>query len=134
MTHFAFSELNIWAILVAGVMNMVIGAAWYSEALFGKQWMAYLGFKKEELNPSAGLFIFVFILGLLVAVIMALFLQGASALEGLLYGAVVGVGLVIPTLLTHALYEQRKAGLMLLTTGHVMVNFMAYGALLAGWQ
>ena len=67
MTHFAFSELNIWAILVAGVLNMAIGASWYSEALFGKKWMAYLGFKKEELNPSAGLFVFVFILGLLVA-------------------------------------------------------------------
>jgi hypothetical protein len=134
MAHFAFSELNIWAILVAGVMNMVIGASWYSEALFGKKWMAYLGFKKEELNPSAALFGFVFILGLLVAVVMALFLQGASALEGLLYGALIGLGLVIPTLITHALYEQRKAGLILLTSGHVLVNFMAFGALLAGWQ
>ena len=134
MTHFVFSELNIWAILVAGVMNMVIGATWYSEALFGKKWMAYLGFKKEELNPSAGLFVFVFFLGLLVAVVMGLFLQGASTLEGLLYGVVIGLGLVIPTLITHALYEQRKAGLMVLTSGHVLVTFMAYGALLAGWQ
>jgi len=134
MTHFAFSEINIWAVLVAGVMNMVIGASWYSEALFGKKWMAYLGFKKEELNPSPGLFVFVFFLGLLVAVVMALFLRGAGALEGLLYGALVGLGLVIPTLITHALYEQRKGGLILLTSGHVLVNFMAYGALLAGWQ
>lgn len=134
MTHLAFSEINIWAILVAGVMNMVIGASWYSETLFGKKWMAYLGFKKEELNPSAGLFVFVFILGLVVAVIMALFLQGATAVEGLLYGAVIGLGLVIPTMITHGLYEQRKAGLMWITSGHVLVNFMAYGALLAGWQ
>ena len=134
MTHFVFSELNIWAILVAGVINMVIGAGWYSEALFGKKWMAYLGLKKEELNPSAGLFAFVFFLGLLMAVVMALFLQGASALEGLLFGAVIGVGLVIPMLVTHALMEQRKGGLMWLTSGHVLVTFLAYGALLAGWQ
>ena len=134
MTHFVFSELNIWAILVAGVVNMIIGAAWYSEALFGKQWMAYLGVRKEDLNPSAGLFVFVFFLGLLMAVIMALFLQGASAVEGLIYGAVIGVGLVIPMLVTHALMEQRKAGLMWLTSGHVLVTFLAYGALLAGWQ
>jgi hypothetical protein len=134
MTHFAFSELNIWAILVAGVMNMVIGAGWYSEALFGKQWMAHLGFKKEELNPSAGQYVFVFVLGLLMAVVFALFLQGASVLEGLLYGAVIGVGLVVPMLVTHALMEQRKGGLILLTSGHVLVTFMAYGALLAGWQ
>ena len=134
MTHFAFSELNIWAILVAGVINMVIGASWYSEAMFGKQWMAYLGFKKEDLNPSPGLYVFVFFLGLLMAVVMALFLQGASAVEGLLYGAVIGVGFVIPMLLTHALMEQRKSGMMWLTSGHVLVTFLAYGALLAGWQ
>ena len=134
MEHFAFSELNIWAILVAGVINMVIGAGWYSEALFGKQWMAFLGFKKEDLNPSPGLFVFVFFLGLLMAVVMALFLRGASAVEGLLYGAVIGVGFVIPMLVTHALMERRKSGLMLLTSGHVLVTFLAYGALLAGWQ
>jgi hypothetical protein len=28
MTHFNFADLNIWAVLVAGVMNMLIGAAW----------------------------------------------------------------------------------------------------------
>ena len=54
----------------------------------------------KQIHP---IFVFVFFLGLLVAVVMALFLQRATAVEGLLYGAVIGLGLVIPTMLTHAL-------------------------------
>lgn len=135
MTHLAFSDLNIWAILVAGVVNMAIGAAWFSTALFGKKWMDYLGFKMEELNPSPWLYLVAFILGLVIAVVMALFLQGASgALQGLAYGALIGLGFVIPTMLTHYLYEQRKGGFMLIIAGHELVVFLTYGAILAGWQ
>ena len=135
MAHLAFSEINIWAILVAGIINMAIGATWYSTALFGKQWMNYLGFKMEELNPSPWLYVVVFILGLVIALVMALFLQGAgSALHGLAYGGLIGLGFVIPTMITHYLYEQRKGGFMLIVAGHELVVFLAYGALLGGWQ
>ncbi len=102
MTHVAFSELNIWAILVAAVLNMVIGAVWYSRPLFGNHWMTYLGFGEDTPNASTWTYIVVFLLGLIIAVLMAMFLQGADgAKEGLLYGAIIGLGLVIPTMLTH---------------------------------
>lgn len=135
MTHFSVTDLNFWAILVAGVINMAIGASWYSKALFGNKWMNYLGFKEEELNPSPWLFLLVFLLGLIIAVLMAMFLKEASgAVEGLVFGAVLSLGFVIPTIVTHYLYEQRKGGFMLIVAGHEFVLFLVYGALLAGWQ
>ena len=135
MAHFALSELNFWAILVAGIINMAIGATWYSTVLFGNKWMDYLGFKEEDINPSPWLYVVVFILGLLIAFVMALFLQGSSGVvQGLAYGAVIGIGLVIPTMITHYLYEQRKGGFIFIVAGHELVVFLAYGALLAGWQ
>jgi len=135
MTHFAFSELNIWAILVASVMNMLIGALWYSKPLFGTQWMNYLGFKDNEPNSSPWTLVIVYVLGLIIAILMAMFLQGAEgAKEGILYGAVIGLGIVIPTILTHYLMEQRKAGFMFIIAGHELLLFLVYGALLGGWQ
>jgi hypothetical protein len=135
MTHFTFSGLNIWAILVAGVLNMAIGAAWYSKALFGNKWLAHLGLMEEELNPSPWLFIVVFILGLVIALIMAMFLKDASgALEGLAFGGLLAMGFVIPTLLTHYFYEQRKGGFMFIVAAHELVLFLAYGALLGAWH
>ena len=66
MEHFSLADLNIWAILVASILNMFIGFLWYSRALFGVQWMNSLGFKEEDLNPSPGLFIGAYLLGLLI--------------------------------------------------------------------
>ena len=135
MTHFDFASLNIWAILVAGVINMVIGAVWYSRPLFGNQWMAHLGFKEEEMSSSPWIYVVVFLLGLIIAIFMALFLQGAAgALEGLFYGAIIGLCFVIPTMLTHYIMERRKTGFMFIIAGHELVLFLVYGALLAGWQ
>ena len=79
MTHFEISELNIWAIIVASVLNMVIGFIWYSMALFGKPWMAALGFKVEDLNPKPYIYIVAYLLGLLIAFLLALFLQGTDS-------------------------------------------------------
>ena len=135
MTHFAFSELNFLAIILAAVLNMVIGALWYSRLLFGNQWMAYVGLKEDEAGASAWTYVVVFLLGLIIALLMAMFLQGAAgAVEGLLYGAVIGLGFVIPTVLTHYLMEKRKSGFMFIVAGHELVLFLVYGALLAGWQ
>ena len=135
MTHFTFSELNFLAILVAAILNMVIGALWYSRIFFGNKWMAYLGFKENEPNASPWTYIIVFLLGLIIAVLMAMFLRGTTgAKEGLMYGAIIGLGFVIPTILTHYLMEQRKAGFMFIIAGHELLLFLVYGALLAAWQ
>lgn len=135
MTHFDFSSLNIWAVLVASVLNMLIGFAWYSRALFGNAWMAGLGLKEEEMNPRPSLFIIAYLLGLVIALLMALFLQGVDgALHGMAYGAVLALGFVIPTMVTHYMYEGRKGKLILLIAGHELVVFLAFGALLGGWQ
>ena len=135
MEHFTFNDLNIWAVLVASILNMVIGFIWYSKPLFGNQWMASLGFKEEDINPNPLLYLGAYSLGLLIAFVMAVLLQSAgSALTGLVYGGVIAIGFVIPTILTHYLYEGRKRSLIFIVAGHELVLFLTYGALLGGWQ
>lgn len=135
MTHFDFSALNIWAIVVASVLNMVIGAVWFSMPLFGKPWMAGLGLKEEDLKPKPTLYIITFLLGVLMAILLALFLQGVdSALHGMAYAAVIALGFVIPMMATHYLFEGRKSKLIFIIAGHTLVVFLIFGALLGGWQ
>jgi hypothetical protein len=135
MEHFSFSDLNIWAIVVASVLNMVIGAFWYSRVFLGVPWMKSLGLKEEDLQGSPLKFVIVFFLGAIIAVLMAMFLQGVdSAITGLAYGAVISLGLVIPTMVTHYLFEMRKPALIFIVAGHELVLFLVYGALLGGWQ
>ena len=37
------ANVNILAVLVAGVLTLVLGGVWYSPILFAKQWMAAQG-------------------------------------------------------------------------------------------
>jgi hypothetical protein len=44
--------INYLAVLVAALVPMIIGFAWYSPALFAKKWMAILGKTEEEIKKS----------------------------------------------------------------------------------
>ena len=97
--------------------------------------MLGLGLKEEDMKPEPKLFIMTYLLGLFMAVVMALFLQGVdNALHGLAYGGILALGFVIPTLVTHYLYEMRKGKLILIIAGHVFVVFIIYGTVLGGWH
>ncbi len=45
-------DINYWAVLVAAVVSMVIGALWYSPVLFGKLWMKYSGLSDKKLAEA----------------------------------------------------------------------------------
>ena len=135
MTHLNFSELNIWAVIVVSVLNMVIGSLWYSKLMFGKAWMRGIGFSDNETGAPPWVFIIVYILGIVIAVVLGLFLQGVdSALAGMGYAALLSLGLVIPTIATHYLMEKRKGYFILIIAGHELVLFLVFGAILGGWQ
>lgn len=135
MTHFNLQDLNIWAILVVSVLNMVIGALWYSRLLFGNAWMKGIGMKEDDQGASPVVYLVVFVLGLVIAIFFSMFLQGVNnAATGLAYGVLISLGFVIPTILTHYLMEKRASGFMLIVAGHELVVFMVYGAVLGGWQ
>ena len=40
--------INYWAVLVAAVAYMILGAIWYSPILFGSAWMRLIGKTKEQ--------------------------------------------------------------------------------------
>jgi len=41
--------VNWLAVVVAAVVGMAIGFAWYSESLFGKQWCKLMGMSKKDI-------------------------------------------------------------------------------------
>ena len=46
------NEMNYLAIIIAGILNMAIGAAWYSPMLFAKPWMKAMGFDQKAMDAS----------------------------------------------------------------------------------
>ncbi len=128
--------LNIWAILAAAVSAFLIGGLWYSGAVLGKPWKRANGFAADP--PAAGPkgFLIAFVLSLVMAVNLAMFLNAPTttlafgAAAGFLAGAgwvAAGIGIV-------ALFEQRSWKYVLINGGYLTVALTVMGAILGAWR
>lgn len=74
-------DVHWTAILVAGVVNMVLGMVWYMPQLFGKSWMKEMGRKDDDMKPSPGPMLGMFIIALAIAWIMRHFVVYTGAMD-----------------------------------------------------
>ena len=143
-------EVNLLAVLVAGIVPMIVGFLWYGQ-VFGKRWLELMETTAEEIqknfNPwkTHGAS---FVLALVTAFILAQLFAGmgdpqsVSSMTGSGGNAMVGVHLALMALIAFVLpvvyqawaYEGRKAGLFWLTLGHNGVSLLGQAIVIAVWS
>ena len=129
--------LNIWAVIVAALSNFLNGGLWYSRGLLGRVWMRENGFTEESLKGSnmAKIFGLAFLLGLIAAANLALFLGPEDRPEmGALWGFAAGFGWVATFLGTIYLFERKSFTLFLINAGYSIVALTVMGIILAAWK
>ena len=132
------AEINYLAVLVAIIINMVGGAAWYG--IFANPWMAEVGLTKEEINADRGgmirSYIIAIIASILIALTLALFVEatGAKNMDGLVLGLIAGIGFVATTVGSMAAFEKRSLKLYLMNAGYPVITFTIIGVMLGFWQ
>ena len=76
------THVNWLAIVVAAVINIVVGFVWYSDSVFGKAWMALAKVGKpnraEMKKQMPKLMLASIILALITSYVLALFIQITS--------------------------------------------------------
>jgi hypothetical protein len=134
-----FHELNYLAIIVCGVILWLLGAVWYSPALFAKPWMAIIGINKDATKGSsmiAGM-IASFICDLILAFILAHFIiwtQAATFGWGAVVGFIVWTGFIAAPNLPQGIYEGRPFKLFAINSGYWLVGLLIVGGVLAIWR
>ena len=121
MTDLFTTDLNYFAILVAGISNMVLGFLWYGP-LFGKMWMGLIGKTAEDLNPNPVIYLVSFVLSLLMALVLSIFIhhvnasiQSMTLLIGLLVALLAWVGFVGPATFQTICTQASRSGSLPLT-------------------
>ena len=135
--------VHLPAVLAAGVLNMALGACWYSPLLFARRWLKLIGWsravlerrkKQGHMGTAYGV---MFLASLAMAYTLAhlLLLAGVHTLcGGAVIGWLLGVGVVMTTSLGTYVFEGRPARLFLLNNGFHLVSFVVMGALLGAWR
>ena len=138
---FKFDEINLLAVLVAGLATFFLGGLWYT-ALFGKLWIGLAGYSEEKVKelrartPPAVFFGGMVACYLLVAFVVAVLVTSlglttpvsGAALGVLLWLAVAAVGM------TAHLAGDKPIGMYLIDVSFQLMFFVLMGAMLASWR
>lgn len=130
---------NIWAVLVAALIEVVIGAVWFNAPFaFNRQWLAGIGKTAEQVAEDASpLSIVAAIVGALVtAAVMALFINwmGVVGVRGALIGFLIAVGFSANSAFIKDRFEGRSIGLTAINSLHDIVIFTLMGLVIGLWQ
>ena len=134
-------EVNLFAVLVAGIVPMVIGALWYGP-LFGKRWLAMMEMTAEEVqegfNPVKTYGVS-FVLALVTAYVIAQLVAelgpegGGSAMVGVHVALMALIAFVLPVTQQSVTFEKRKAGLAWLNVAYNGVALLGQAVVIAVW-
>ena len=131
---------NYWAIGVAAIASFVFEAVWYT--VFLQPWIDGIGRTREWLMSAAGYNpALQYGTALVSAAVMASAiscltqLTGAqTALRGAKAGALMWVGLVLPTWCTEYVFEVRPLSLLAINGGFWLFGMILMGIIVGGWK
>ncbi|MEQ9405559.1 MAG: DUF1761 domain-containing protein [Cyclobacteriaceae bacterium] len=130
--------INHWAVLVAALSNLLVGAIWYSPALFYKAWKAENKLSDEDIaksNPGK-LYTISTVLSLIICYNMAAFLGDSKTdwVWGTTAGFLAGFGWAALIFAIIALYEQKSIRYILINGGYIVVYFTLIGFIIGAWR
>ncbi len=132
-----FENVNYIGIIAAAVSYMIVGALWYSKALFAKQWMKATGMTEAQINAGkkdmpmtyGGMFI-----GAIVAsFVLSVFIRFAGV-NDIVSAAHVAfwawLGFVATVILGSVLFEKKGWAYFGVTAGYQLVAMVIAAAIL----
>jgi hypothetical protein len=138
-------QINLLAILVAAIANMVLGSLWYSPIMFGKKWMAEAGLTPEKLEAAKAkgmgrtygiMAISTLIMSYVLSntlVFASTYLSDSGISAGLQAGFWNWLGFVAPVSLSAVLWDGKSWTYWFITAGYYLVSLILMGVILALW-
>ncbi|MFO0955184.1 MAG: DUF1761 domain-containing protein [Candidatus Saccharibacteria bacterium] len=127
-------QINLWGVIAAAAFAMVIGALWYSDLLFGRQWGKLVGKKREAMMKRAGqAYLLTAILWLLAGYVLAIMVQVVAAdqwMEGAVTAFYLWTGFVFSVGLIHTLFDGRSKRLFAINAGYTLISLLGMGIIL----
>lgn len=118
-------DINFLGIIAAIFIGMALGGLWYSPILFGNAWMKCIGKTPETLGgqtaPLIGSIVASFLMALGVSLLFAL-INPTNLLTAMSIGAILGLLIIFPTLLSDNLFCGWGNKLLIIQSGYRVIS------------
>ncbi len=125
--------MDAFVIIIAAIVNMVIGFLWYSKWLFGPIW-GKLSHHSYSQSKHMGRAIGISLLNsLLIAYFLAFFetyLGVTNVTDGMFVGFLIWLGFVITTQISPVLWRKEPIRLFAIDTGYKLFSLVVLGGLI----
>ena len=127
------AEINFTAIGIGTIAALLLGIVWYAKGIFGTMWEQELGHDPGQRGSMASTFGPVILLLFVVGIVMSAIMPASvdSIYDGALFGAIIGLGLVISAQGINFLFACRSMRLFLIEAGYLLFSFVIIGAVIA---
>ena len=130
--------VNYLAVIVAAVVAILIGFAYYAPQTMGKRWMAYLGTTQAQLGNPGGAGMAAGIISALlnswVLAVLSLNLGGKTLTDGVMLGVICWLGFMATITAAQIAFEKKPWGLWVLNNIHNVVVQAVMGAIVTVWR
>ena len=135
------ANINWLAVLVATVAYFMLGALWYSKALFGGTWakLVNLDMNNPDLKKGmGGMMVSTFVLMFIVTFGLAVLIVKIGFIQEFMYGVKLGLltGLAFATTAVsiNYVYERRPSNLYLINNGYHVIGHVVVATILVLWR
>jgi Protein of unknown function (DUF1761) len=128
--------INIWAVLLAAGVSIVIGTLWYSRAMFGENWRRLLGDTADDVGNPIPSYGWMAVGAFTAAIVLAVFMRATqltSVFGGILTAFLIAAGFMAPALGSEYLFTRRPPELYFLNLSRHAVTFIIMGIILGVW-
>jgi len=136
-----FSHINWLAVLVATLAYFMLGALWYSKALFGKSWATMVKLDVSDPNLKKGMGKMMMISFLLMAITcigLALLIVkvnfGDDYMYGIKIGLMTGVCYASAAVSINYVYENKPTMLYVINNGYHVLGHVIAATILIMWR
>ncbi|RYY64300.1 MAG: DUF1761 domain-containing protein [Chitinophagaceae bacterium] len=134
------SDLNWLAILCGALAYFMLGALWYSKALFAVPWLRFVNIDPH--NPDAkkdmgvimlASFLFMFIISIGIAILKHRLGLTGGWMSGIKLGGFVGFFFGATAISISYLYEKRPLGLHFINGGYTIMGSLLSAIIICSW-
>lgn len=132
-------SINYLAVIVSGLAYWILGALWYSPALFAKTWMKEVGKTEEQLKEGFSYLVFVwsFLWSVIAAYGIArlmVWTGGDSLVDGFMIGLLSGISFVLAPFVINNLFERRSKSLLTINVLYHALGLIISGIIIGLWR